>query len=465
MVGSVPEAESVAGLELDEAVVALGGGVGDPGGQVGLDRVPPLLDGLGQGAQFGQVGVVGDVGEEAVTHRADRGAVGAHTGTAYGQAQEVAQEFLGLPAGVDLSAVGAHVFQGDLQEGVLVGAEVFGVAAQEPAHGVDGVALAGAAAVLLPGQASAQAGEATLGELDDVEAVGDYPCVGQSAVNRGAERGAQVDGDVADAGLPLVGLGAEPLGHRGRVAPLDLVEQAETAEGVDEADVPGVCYQFPLVGVRVLLPDGFSSSGLVDPDRLGAGEVLAQDAGGVVGQAAPGGGPGQAQVASGLGHGAGAVADRGPGRFAQGGGGAHPGGQGRDRLGEGAAGAELFGAVPAGFAPADAHLVATAGHVPGGGGAVVFEPGGDDPAGGAGSGGVVAGGDVDRWSARAVVADVGHAHPLESEQECGCVVGGGIVCVQARGFSFLVASTTTMITKTCGLLAFGVPGPQLPHTA
>lgn len=64
MVGSVPEAEGVTRFELDEAVVAFGGGVGDPGGQVGLDAVPPLLDGLRKGDEFGQVGMVGDVGEE-----------------------------------------------------------------------------------------------------------------------------------------------------------------------------------------------------------------------------------------------------------------------------------------------------------------------------------------------------------------------------------------------------------------
>jgi hypothetical protein len=80
LVGSVAEAEGVAGYELDEAVVAFGGGVGDAGGQVGLDAVPPLLDGLGEGDEFGQVGVVGDVGEEAVAGGGDRGAVGGGCG-------------------------------------------------------------------------------------------------------------------------------------------------------------------------------------------------------------------------------------------------------------------------------------------------------------------------------------------------------------------------------------------------
>ena len=37
----------------------------------------PLLGGLGEGDEFGQVGVVGDVGEEAVAGGGDRGAVGA----------------------------------------------------------------------------------------------------------------------------------------------------------------------------------------------------------------------------------------------------------------------------------------------------------------------------------------------------------------------------------------------------
>ena len=55
MVVSVSEAEDVARFELDEAVVAFGGGVGDAGGQVGLDAVPSLLDGLGEGDEFGQV--------------------------------------------------------------------------------------------------------------------------------------------------------------------------------------------------------------------------------------------------------------------------------------------------------------------------------------------------------------------------------------------------------------------------
>ena len=92
MVGPVSETEGVAGLELDQTVVALRSGVGDPGGQIGLDRVPPLLEGLGQGGEFGQVGMVGDVGQEAVAGRADRGAVRGHSGTAHRQTQQVAQE-------------------------------------------------------------------------------------------------------------------------------------------------------------------------------------------------------------------------------------------------------------------------------------------------------------------------------------------------------------------------------------
>src|SRR5699024_9398253 len=152
-----------------------------------------------------------------------------------------------------------------------------------------------------------------------VEAVGDHPRVGQSATDRGAERGAQVDGHVADAGLPPLGLGAQPSGHRGRVAALDLAEQAAPADGVDESDVPGVGGQLPSLGIGVLFPDGFAASDLVDPDRLTCGWVLGQGPDGVVGETAPGGGPGQAQVASGLDHGTGAVADGGPGRLAQGG--------------------------------------------------------------------------------------------------------------------------------------------------
>src|SRR5699024_3424971 len=374
------------GLELDRTVVALRSGVGDPGGQIGLDRVPPLLEGLGQGGEFGQVGMVGDAGREAVAGLADRGAGRGQSGTAHRQTQQVAQELLGLPGGVDLPTVGAHVLQGDLQKGALVGAEIFGVAAQEPAHVINGIALAGAATVVLPGQTPTQDGEEALGELDDVEAVGDPPRVGQSATDRGAERGAQVDGHVADAGLPPLGLGAQPSGHRGRVAALDLAEQAAPADGVDESDVPGVGGQLPSLGIGVLFPDGFAASDLVDPDRLTCGWVLGQGPDGVVGETAPGGGPGQAQVASGLDHGTGAVADGGPGRLAQGGGGAHPGGHRRDRLGERAAGAQIFGAVPAGLAPADAHRPTAAGQVPGGGGAVVLESGGEYAAGGAGSG-------------------------------------------------------------------------------
>jgi hypothetical protein len=71
LVLSAPEAEGVTRFELDEAVAAFGGGVGDPGGQVNLDAVPPLLDCLGEGDEFGQVGVVGDAGEEAVAGGGD----------------------------------------------------------------------------------------------------------------------------------------------------------------------------------------------------------------------------------------------------------------------------------------------------------------------------------------------------------------------------------------------------------
>lgn len=94
---------------------------------------------------------------------------------------------------------------------MVLGAVLF-VAAQVFADGVDAVALAGAASVLFPGEASAQVGEVALGELDDVEAVDGHGGVRQSAVDSGAEGGAQVDGDVADLLAPGGGLGAEPVG-------------------------------------------------------------------------------------------------------------------------------------------------------------------------------------------------------------------------------------------------------------
>ncbi|MFF0043422.1 hypothetical protein ACFYRG_45870 [Streptomyces mirabilis] len=54
-------------------------------------------------------------GEEAVAGGGVRGAVGGAVGTADGQAEEVSQQFLGLPRREDLSAVGAHVIQLDLE--------------------------------------------------------------------------------------------------------------------------------------------------------------------------------------------------------------------------------------------------------------------------------------------------------------------------------------------------------------
>jgi hypothetical protein len=39
----------------DEAVVALGAGVGDPGDDEGVDFGPPGVDGGGQGEQFGDL--------------------------------------------------------------------------------------------------------------------------------------------------------------------------------------------------------------------------------------------------------------------------------------------------------------------------------------------------------------------------------------------------------------------------
>ena len=100
--------------------------------------------------------------------------------------------------------------------------EVLFVAAQEFADGVDAIALAGPAAVLPPGEASARVGEMALGELDDVEAVDDYGRVRRGAVDGGAEGGAHADDDVVHLCPPGSGPGAEPVGGRGRVAALDL---------------------------------------------------------------------------------------------------------------------------------------------------------------------------------------------------------------------------------------------------
>jgi non-ribosomal peptide synthetase component F len=71
------------------------------------------------------MGVVGDVDEEAMAGGGDRGAVGGDGGAADGQVEDAAQEFLGLPSGLDLSAVGAHVFQLGLERDELVLGEVF----------------------------------------------------------------------------------------------------------------------------------------------------------------------------------------------------------------------------------------------------------------------------------------------------------------------------------------------------
>jgi hypothetical protein len=56
LIGSIAEAEGVAGFELDQPVIALARGVGDAGGHICLDAISPLVDGLGEGDEFGQVG-------------------------------------------------------------------------------------------------------------------------------------------------------------------------------------------------------------------------------------------------------------------------------------------------------------------------------------------------------------------------------------------------------------------------
>jgi len=117
---------------------------------------------------------------------------------------------------------------------------------------------------------------------------------------------------VADLRAPGGGLGHQPVGDGCRVAALDLPEQPASADGVDEADVPGVRDKLPLFGVRVLFPHRFAPPGLVDPDRLGSLRLPGQDVCGVVLEAVLHDRPGQVQVAAGLHHGARAVTDRGP---------------------------------------------------------------------------------------------------------------------------------------------------------
>lgn len=248
------------------------------------------------------------------------------------------------------------------------------------------VALAGPAAVLLPGETAAQVGEVALGELHDMKAVHDHGRVGQRAVDGGAEGGAQVDGNVADLLTPGGGLGGEPVSDRRRIAALDLAEQATSADRVDEADVPGVRDEFPLAGGGVLLPHRLPPPGLVDPDRRGRGRVLGQDLRCVVFEAALHDRPGQAQIPAGLHHRAPTATDRGPRRLAQGLGGTHPWRHLAYRLGERATRASGFGAVPACLAPLDAHGTSAAGQVPRPGGAVVLQPSREDPAAGAGPG-------------------------------------------------------------------------------
>jgi hypothetical protein len=268
-----------------------------------------------------------------------------------------------------------------------------------------------------------------------VKAVHDHGGVGQCPVDGGAEGGAQIDRDIPHLRVPGFGLGGEPGGGTAGVAALDLPEEPLPADRVDEADMPGVGDKFPLVRVGVLPPDGLAAPGLVDPDRLGFRRRPGQHPGCVGFEAVPHDRPGQAQVTAGPHDGAPAVAHRGPGLPPQPRGGAHPGRNLAYLLGERAPLTAVFGAVPARLAPADGYRASAAGQMPRPGDPVLLQLPGEHPAGRAGPRGGLGGDHVHHRTARPVVRDLHHTHPLQPQQLCRRRVDLGIVSVQARGFS------------------------------
>jgi hypothetical protein len=97
LVDGVAETERVAGLQLDQPVVALAGDVGDAGEDERLDLRPPCFDGCGKAVQFGDVGV----GAPSVEDPEAMGDLVARRGGA-GQGQQRAELFLRDPGGEDL---------------------------------------------------------------------------------------------------------------------------------------------------------------------------------------------------------------------------------------------------------------------------------------------------------------------------------------------------------------------------
>ena len=120
MVGRVAETVRAARFEFDDPVDALACGVDDPGEDERFDLVPPGGNRLGEGQEFGQVGVVGAPLVEGVQPVGDRGA----DGVGPGQGEQVPQPLLGLPAGKNVPAVGSGPGQVAFQNGDPLGGEV-----------------------------------------------------------------------------------------------------------------------------------------------------------------------------------------------------------------------------------------------------------------------------------------------------------------------------------------------------
>jgi hypothetical protein len=143
----------------DEAVVALGTGVGDSGVDERVDLGPPLVDGCGQGEQFGDLGVAAP-GQEPVQPMPGEVwvAADAHGG------QQGAQFFFGDPRGQDLAtAVFGHYGVPRLREAGV--GQAFPRAEQSASVGPFGVDAAAAAIAQVPGDAAAHLVSASLASL------------------------------------------------------------------------------------------------------------------------------------------------------------------------------------------------------------------------------------------------------------------------------------------------------------
>ena len=207
------------------------------------DLVTPADDGPAELTNLGRAGLVLEIGTEPVDELGGQIRVG--------DGVDRSHNLLGMPRGADLAVrvAGAEETQ---QLGAPLGVEPFVGLGQQPPTSVEGIVLAASMAQGLVLDPPADLVDPLVGQLHQMERVGDLDRVGQHGVERQPPRTRQVQHRPPNGVAPRLGPLVEPRTGTGGGAALDHIEQLAGSD-IDDRGRPRLSPPAALPGEEHLI--------------------------------------------------------------------------------------------------------------------------------------------------------------------------------------------------------------------